>query len=356
MHEKFRALQADDIDEIRQAVEQGRHDALFAVLPERSNSPTLMDDTHERLKKRIDIPSQCIHWDNTLPKQWVGKPRRDLEQADFRLARRIDQKYHLCLLNLLVKSHWFPFAPATPFNYNVHVGLDVGGKHNTVAMACLGYGFARPQDFLVFRTEQIPIEVEKREPIPTDELYLGLLGLFEHVRAELLSSGFQPDFETTVFYRDGRLLGDGDEWNERDALKRLHEEFIRREWVMKSSKWTAVEITKDAEGWRVMRSAGAVVNPVAGTCVFPYDDEQTALICPTGAPYLTQGTAQPLMAHIIDIYGSSAREQVLRDLIWQADMCFTKPDTGMRLPWVLHLADAGALQLARSYRISGITA
>ena len=62
------------------------------------------------------------------------------------------------------------------------------------------------------------------------------------------------------------------------------------------------------------------------------------------------------MAHIIDIYGSSARERVLRDLIWQADMCFTKPDTGMRLPWVLHVADAGALQLARSYRISGITA
>jgi hypothetical protein len=356
VQEKFRPLQSDDIDEIRQAVEQGKHDALFAVLPERSDSPMWMGDTHERLKKKIDIPSQCIHWDNTLPKQWVGKPRRDLEQADFRLMRRIDQKYHLCLLNLLVKSHWFPFAPAAPFNYNVHVGLDVGGKHNTVAMACLGYGFARPRDFLVFRTEQIPIEVEKREPIPTDELYSGLLGLFEHVRSELLSSGVQPDFETTVFYRDGRLLGDGDEWNERDALKRLHEEFIRREWVMKSSKWTAVEITKDAEGWRVMRSGGAVVNPVAGTCVFPYDDEQTALICPTGAPYLTQGTAQPLMVHMIDVHGSSVREQVIRDLIWQADMCFTKPDTGMRLPWVLHVADAGALQLARSYRISGITA
>jgi hypothetical protein len=37
-------------------------------------------------------------------------------------------------------------------------------------------------------------------------------------------------------------------------------------------------------------------------------------------------------------------------------MCFTKPDSGMSLPWVLHVADTGALQLARSYRISGITA
>ena len=211
-----------------------------------------MDDTHERLKKRIDIPSQCIHLDNTLPKQWVGKPRREMEHADFRLARaRIPYlRSTTCLFrNLLMKA--IGFLSSNAVQPHVHVGLDVGGKHNTVAMACLGNGFVCRQDFLVFRTEQIPIEVEKREPIPTDELYLGLLGLFEHVRAELLSSGFQPDFETTVFYRDGRLLGDGDEWNERDALKRLHEEFIRREWVMKSPKWTAVEITKDAEGWLV---------------------------------------------------------------------------------------------------------
>jgi hypothetical protein len=26
------------------------------------------------------------------------------------------------------------------------------------------------------------------------------------------------------------------------------------------------------------------------------------------------------------------------------------------LPWVLHVADAGALQISRSYKISGITA
>jgi hypothetical protein len=113
---------------------------------------------------------------------------------------------------------------------------------------------------------------------------------------------------------------------------------------------------KDAEGWRLFRSAGGVANPVAGTCVFPYEDEKTALVCTTGAPYLPHGTAHPLMIHIIDIHGTSVRERVIRDLVWQADMCFTKPDTGMRLPWVLHVADVGALQLSRFYRIAGITA
>jgi hypothetical protein len=355
IQERFRLIEKDDVEEIRQAAEQGGHDALLAVLPERSDWPARKDDTHERIKQRIEIPSQCIHWDNTLPRQWVDRPQGELEEANPKLARRILQKYQLSLGNLLVKSHWFPFAPATPFNYNVQVGLDVGGIHDTDAMACLGYGFARPLDFLVFRLEQIPIEVQKPEPIPPDALYRGLFSLFHFVRSELLSIGIQSDFGTCVFYRDGRLLGEGDKWNETDALKRLHAEFLDRGWITESSTWTAVEVMKDAEGWRLFRGAGGVANPVAGTCVFPYEDEKTALVCTTGAPYLTQGTAHPLMIHIIDIHGTSVRERVIRDLVWQADMCFTKPDTGMRLPWVLHVADVGALQLSRSYRIAGIT-
>jgi hypothetical protein len=356
VQERFRLIRYDDIDEIRKAVERDGCDALLAVLPERSDSPARTDDTHERIKQGIEVPSQCIHWDNTLPREWIDKPRRVLEQTDPRLARRILQKYQLTLGNLLVKSHWFPFAPATAFHYNVQVGLDVGGVHNTDAMACLGYGFARPLDFLIFRPERIPIEVQKKEPIPTDALYRGLFGLFELVHSELVSSGVQPDFETSVFYRDGQLLGDGDDWNETEALVRLHSELLRRGWVTKSSTWTAVEVMKYAEGWRVFRNAGGITNPVAGRCVFPFEDEKTALVCTTGAPYLTQGTARPLMVRVVDIFGTSVRNKVIRDLIWQADMCFTKPDTGMHLPWVLHVADAGALQLSRSYHIAGVTA
>jgi hypothetical protein len=58
----------------------------------------------------------------------------------------------------------------------------------------------------------------------------------------------------------------------------------------------------------------------------------------------------------IDIYGHASLEDVVHDLLWEADMCFTKLDIGMSLPWVLHVADTGALQFARSYWISGITA
>jgi hypothetical protein len=224
-------------------------------------------------------------------------------------------------------------------------------------MACIGHGFRRPLNELFFRPEAIPIEVQKKEPIPTDCLYRGLLNLFESVYTRAQAAELKPDFDTTIFYRDGQLLGDGDSWNERDALARLHAELLQRGWVTDSSLWTAVELLKSAEGWRVFRSSvGTVVNPLVGECLFPFEEHNTGLVCTTGAPYLTQGSARPVLIRIIDIHGQADRHEVVRDLIWQADLCFTKPDMGMHLPWVLNVADTAALQLSRSYQITGITA
>lgn len=345
-----------DVGDIEAAIEKGTYDVLLAVLPEGSRAHCRPDDTHERIKQRIQLPSQCMQNDRTLPAKWAARPFEEFQREDPRRAQRIRQSYELCLGNLLVKHHCFPFAPRDPFHYNTHVGLDVGGVHNTNAMACIGHGFRRPLNELFFRPEAIPIEVQKKEPIPTDCLYRGLLNLFELVYTRAQAARVTPDFETTIFYRDGQLLGDGDAWNERDALTHLHEELLGRGWVTESSVWTAVELLKSAEGWRFFRSSGTVVNPLVGECLFAFEDPNTGLVCTTGAPYLTQGSARPVLIRIVDIHGRSNRHEVVRDLVWQADLCFTKPDMGMHLPWVLNVADSGALQLSRSYQITGITA
>jgi hypothetical protein len=264
--------------------------------------------------------------------------------------------YAGCLSALLVKHHCFPFAPADPFYYNVQVGLDVGGVHNSHVMACLGYGFSSPRQGLFFLPDEIPVDVQKKEPIPTNSLYLGLLAMFERVHGELTSIGISPDFRTVIFYRDGLLMGEGDEWNESDALVRLHDELLRRGWIGEHSVWTAVEVLKSAEKWRLIRKESTrTLNPIVGQVCFPFADRMRAVVSTTGVPYLTQGTAQPIIAQVTNVKGNAEVDSVLRDLIWQADMCFTKVDMGMGLPWVLHVADQGALQLSRSYRITGVT-
>lgn len=353
---RFSMGQYDDVEEITKLIDRSSYDALLAVLPEGRFGEHTDASTHERIKQRIEVPSQCIQFDNTLPSKWISRSHAELLHADSRLAKRIRQRYEMCILSLLVKHHWVPFAPGEPFSFNVHVGIDVGGTHNTDALSCIGYGFREPLEGLIFRPDAIPIEVQKAEPIPTRSLYAGLLRQFDVLRSELIDAGKQPDFERVIFYRDGPLHGEGDAWNEKDALIQLHQELLGRGWVSTNSVWTATEIMKYAEGWRLFRGEAGAQNPFAGKYVFAFNDDDTALVCTTGSQSLTQGTACPLMVRIIDIHGRANRVEVIRDLVWQADMCFTKPDVGMRLPWVLHVADVGALQQSRSYRITGITA
>lgn len=342
-----------DVQELRIYAEENGYNALLAVLPEGIHVPPTSDDTHERIKRLIEIPSQCIKKDNTLPPEWVNKPHGEFTLKEGRLAARIRQRYELCLINLLVKHHWVPFAPVEGFFYNTQIGLDVGGKDNTDAMACLGHGFRNPAAGLVFLPERIPLAGRQTEPMPPDSLKAGLRGLFEQARSEIAGFGMDPDFERTIFYRDGPMMGRGDEWNEMDAVVGLHRDFLDRGWITGNSVWTVVEVMKEAEGWRLFSRAG---NPLVGLCVFAFEDEETALVCTTGRPYLTQGTSGPLKVRINHIHGSTGREVVIRDLMWQADMGFTKPDMGLSLPWVLHVADRGALQVSKSYKVSGVTA
>ncbi len=356
VEQTFDFLLYRDVQELRRHVEENGYDALLAVLPEGIDAFPATDDTHERIKRLIEVPSQCIKKDNTLPREWADKHPREFTTKEPRRAGRIRQRYELCLINLLVKHHWVPFAPLDGFFYNTQVGLDVGGKDNTRAMVCLGHGFRNPTAGLVFLPEEIPLTGRQTEPIPPDYLKAGLRGLFGRARSEIAAFGMQPDFERTIFYRDGPMLGRGDEWNEMDAIVGLHRDFLDRGWITDSSIWTVVEVMKEAEGWRLFSRADRAANPLVGLCVFPFEDDDSALVCTTGRPYLTQGTSGPLKVQIHHIHGSAGREVVIRDLVWQADMGFTKPDMGLSLPWVLHVANRGALQVSRSYKVSGVTA
>lgn len=352
---QFKWTLYESADELGRFVGKNGFDSILAVLPEGWRKPHRDDSTHEKIKQRIDVPSQCIQFDHTLPEAWVNRPHREMVQLDQKLSRRIQQRYELCLWNLLAKLHWIPFAPLDAFNYNVHIGLDVGGRHNTHAMACLGYGFSSPKDGLLFRPEEIAIDVQKAEPIPTECLTRGLLHLIEQVRSELVAAHVTPDLDRLLLFRDGKLMGDGDVWNEIDAIRAVFSQLRELGWVSDRAVWTAVEVMKNAEGWRLMSGNDVVSNPLVGQCLFPFDDQSTGLVCTTGVPYLPQGTACPLKIKVIDIFGTANRQEVVRDLVWEADMCFTKPDIGMSLPWVLHVSDVGALQSARSYKITGIT-
>ncbi len=225
----------------------------------------------------------------------------------------------------------------------------------TDGMACLGLGFQQPEGGLIFKPHEIPLHSKQAEPAHPDALFNGFMHLFETMAAELKEDGQKLNLDTLLIIRDGPLLGSGDAWNEKEAFFKLHEEAIKRGWSNHTCIWTAVEIMKAAEGWRVMKDGDVISNPTVGFACFPFVDPNQGLLCTTGLPYLHQGTAAPLKIQIVDIAGKANREAVARDLVWEADMCFTKPDMGLSMPLMLQIADSGALQLSKRYKISGVT-
>jgi len=196
---------------------------------------------------------------------------------------------------------------------------------------------------------------KQAEPVHPDALFTGFVHLFETMSADLKEDGGKLNLDSLLIFRDGPLLGAGDKWNEKEAFVRLQEEALKRGWSGRTPTWTAMEIMKAAEGWRVVRIGDSISNPTVGFACFPFLDPNECLVCTTGAPYLHQGTAAPLKVQIIDIAGRANREAAVRDLVWEADMCFTKPDTGLSLPLMLQIANSGALQLSKRYKISGVT-
>lgn len=344
-------------DEVVELVQDNTYNCVIAVLPEGSRTPQQSGDTHERLKKKLKVESQCIQHDNTLDKRYLDQPWKVIDKLPWpkkRKAYAARSNYQTILNNLLVKKGLVPFLPAEPFNFNVHVGIDVGGIHNNFVAVCVGYGMATDRPVLL--NERLELSDAQVEPIPPDALAKGLLSIFERIANALKDGGQQPDFSSVLFFRDGDLKGQGDAWHESDAFTMIYEGLEAKGLLKGDETWVATEISKRATHLRQFwQSNGRLENPLVGRVTFPYDDENIALVSTTGVPYLPQGTASPLLVQMHTIKGELNRIEVLTDLVWEADMCFTKLDTGMSLPFVLHVADQNALQTSRLYEYSGIT-
>jgi len=353
----FESYTYSNVDDLRQYVESRGFDALFAVLPEPSERSYQQDDVHELIKQRIGVPSQCIHYGHTLCERVAVKSEEHLTDRESELVRKAVQQYDLCTDNLLVKCGWLPFISAESFRFNVHVGIDVGGKNNDTVVVSVCHGLTDPNGEIVFRVQRVRVDVEQPEPIPSASLARGIRELFDYIRSELDRAGLSANFEDVLFFRDGAMLGRKDKWNEKDGLVQLSSSLQTDNLIDRSGVWAVAESHKRGELWRVegIRDSRHE-NPVVGQCVIGFERPDDALVCTTGQPYLTQGTAKPTIVRVHSVHGDIDIDSVLADYVWEADMGFTKTDMAHSLPWILRIADSGAHQLARAYKLSGITA
>lgn len=332
---EFSTFTYDRANDIERECKVKGYNAVIAVLPEGRNQPEQDGDTHDQIKRALTVPSQCIQHDNT----WK---RHDTALGD--LPRPVRGRYRLLLEQLAVKAGYIPYTTASPSFFNVHIGIDVGGIRNTYAMACVAHGLAAPAAQPIYLPLPIRVDSPQVEPIPDGALCESLDADLRRVRQGVPN----PDFERVLFIRDGDLNGQGLVWQEIDGLRALHERWTSDGLISRESVWAVAEVSKRAEHWRQLRQQGdAVLNPVVGTVTFPFENQNQALLSTTGVPYLTQGTADPLFVTVTLLAGHVEPVAVMRDLIWGADLSFSKTSLGTSLPWVLHVADRAALAVSK---------
>lgn len=337
---EFSVVTYSSVADIQRVISEQGFNAAVVVLPEGRNQAQHEGDTHDQVKTILRVPSQCIQHDNTL--------RRLIDGSLDDLPRAVRGRYRILIEQLAVKAGFIPYVTASPTFFNVHIGIDVGGIRNNYATACIAHGLSAPDSQAVYLPLPIPVDSPQVEPIPDGALCESL----DVELRRIMEVVPNPDFERVLFIRDGDMNGQGPVWQEIDGLKRLQARWVSEGLIASDAVWVVAEVSKRAEHWRQLRQErGTVLNPVVGTVTFPFDHPNQALISTTGAPYLPQGTADPLFVTVTPISGHVDFWEVMQDLVWGADLSFSKTDLGTSLPWVLHVADRSALALAEGQRL-----
>ncbi len=301
----------------------------------------------KQLMERSGVACALVILPEGLPRKASGKLRRHIKrmlypkvrtkcvQADKLLSyfgsnkgehRVISSKYWSYLrntaLDILVTSGYWLWALAEPLHYDLYVGIDV--LHNTA-----GFTFVAANGAICRFHASTSEQKEKLSAGQMARELLENLGeLIPRVRQE---TGALP--RHLIVHRDGRFYD-----TEQEGLYHAVTQLQRQEGLLPSEVHVGVvEIHKShAERLRLFgRLRNRIVNPWVGS--YHIFDEHWGMLCTTGYPGIHQGTANPLVAKIVD--GDLDIAKVLRDVYWLSILAWTKPDGVQGDPVTIKLAD-----------------
>jgi len=134
-----------------------------------------------------------------------------------------------------------------------------------------------------------------------------------------------------VIHRDGRLC-----MSERLALEHVANQLIRRELVSPTFAFKVLEVHKSSayHPRLFLDHDGVTRNPRLGA--YHFIGNREALVCTTGQPLLTQGTADPI--YLVAVVGTLQRTDV-EDFNALSHLGFTSPGACHRLALTLSLGD-----------------
>jgi hypothetical protein len=288
------------------------HGYALLILPSRGES-----DLHNYIKKHLwpDIQCQCASADSIASFYENGQSGWVVNEE----SRRRYSSYlrYLALGVLIVNRKWIS-ALSEPLKYDVYVGIDVLNRMAGFTYVYLG---GKKAYFRSYPTQQ-------KEKLSARNLRKVLR---DDLERDIHDLGITP--KHIIVHRDGRSFS--------TEIRGLHEAIrsLKGEGVVVPDALVGVvEIHKQsAYPLRMAEGIGldSLGNPQVGSW-FRLSDEE-GIVCNTGTPFLTQGTAKPLHVRIAD--GNLEIEKVLEDVFALSNLTWSAPDKCQRLPITTKLGD-----------------
>jgi len=288
------------------------HGYALLILPSQAES-----DLHNHIKKELwpDIQCQCASADSIRGfYQKSGESWAVNEQSSRRYSSYL---LHLALGVLVVNRKWI-FALNEPLNYDVYIGIDVLNHMAGFTYVYLG---GSKTYFRSSRTQQ-------NEKLSTKHLRKTLR---EDLERDLRTLRITP--KSIVIHRDGRSY--------QTEIKGLSEAIrsLKADGVIGPDTVVGIVEIHKHSAYPLRMAEGtnldSLQNPIVGSW-FRLNDKE-GIVCNTGAPFLTQGTAKPLHVKIAE--GQLEIEKILGDVFALSNLTWSAPDKCQRLPITIKVGD-----------------
>lgn len=270
----------------------------------------------KRKQAELGIHSQCARQEaissfyrEVAPGKWEVLPSR---RGDYRSYLK-----YLGLGILAVNRKWLWRLADQTLHYPGYIGIDV-----YKGTAAFTFTYLDGSD-IYFRTAR-----SSRDERLSQEMVVDLL--LDRLPKDFQRLGLRP--EALVVHRDGRLCT-----SERRALQVVEGRLKEMGIVADNFAFIVVEVHKSSAYHPRLfwEQQGKTFNPRMGT--MRVVDDHEVLMCTTGDPLLTQGTADPV--HLIRVMGTATISSIAADFYALSHLGFTSPGACHRLAITLSLAD-----------------
>jgi hypothetical protein len=224
---------------------------------------------------------------------------------------------HLCLGILAVNRKWLWRLGDGTLHYPGYIGVDV---YKGTAVFTFAYLDGKEMHFKIARSS-------KEEKLSREMVYKILT---DRLPKDFARLGLHPS--SIVVFRDGKLCTP-----DRLGLEDVAGKLKRDNVVPGDFEFSVVEVHKNsAYQPRIFwEQQGKTFNPDMGS--YREINTKEAILCTTGNPLLTQGTADPV--HLIVVAGRITILEAIQDFYAFSHLGFTSPRACHRLAFPLALAD-----------------